>query len=182
MNPENEIFEGCNNNQTESELKMEPFKIFEGCNNNQTESSLNTETFEPCNNNQTKKGRGGARPNSGAKPKGIKTKVVRIDAMLFPLVMTLQWELRDGNLSRDDIRELMNRADKTFVDNSRHDNAELFAKIISLQIENQELKAKGSGIDEKLRKRLIHFCHPDKNPDREETANELTQELNGLAK
>lgn len=135
-------------------------------------------------NNEAKKGRGGARPNSGAKPKGIKTKVVRIDAMLFPLVLTLQWELRDGNLSRDDIRELMKRADKTFIDDSRHNNAELLEKIISLQRENQELKEKGNGIDEKLRKRLIQFCHPDKHQDAKSKviASELTQALNGLAK
>ncbi len=135
-------------------------------------------------NNETKTGRGGARPNSGAKPKGIKTKVVRIDAMLFPLVLTLQWELRDGNLSRADIRELISRAEKTFVDDSRHDNAELLAKIISLQLENQELKAKGSGLDEKLRKRLIQFCHPDpiQDPRKKAIAEELTKALNGLSK
>ncbi len=135
-------------------------------------------------NNETKKGRGGARPNSGAKSKGIKTKVVRIDAMLFPLVLTLQWELRDGNLSRADIRELMSRADKTFIDDSRHDNTELLAKIISLQLENQELKARCSGLDEKLRKRLIQFCHPDpiQDPRKKAIAEDLTKALNGLAK
>lgn len=138
-------------------------------------------------NKQTKTGRGGARPNSGAKPKGIKTKVVRIDAMLYPLVLTLQWELRDGNLSRDDIRELISRAEKRFIYDSRHDNAELLAKIISLQLENQALKAKNKAnsgdINDKLRKRLIQFCHPDKHHEErtKKIASELTSELNLLS-
>jgi hypothetical protein len=132
-------------------------------------------------NNETKKGRGGARANSGAKPKGIKTEVVRIDSMIYPLVLILQWELRDGNLSRADIRELMSRANKTFIDDSHHVNAELLAKIISLQFENQKLKAKGSGIDEKLRKRLLQYCHPDRaTDDKKAIATELTQALNNL--
>jgi hypothetical protein len=100
--------------------------------------------------------------------------------MLFPLVLTLQWELRDGNLSRADIRELISRAEKTFVD----DSEELLVKIIQLQLENQELKAKGSGLDEKLRKRLIQFCHPDpiQDPRKKAIAEDLTKALNGLAK
>ncbi len=135
-------------------------------------------------NNETKTGRGGARPNSGAKPKGIKTKVVRIDAMLFPLVLTLQWELRDGNLSRDDIRELIGRADKTFYDDTL---ATLQQKISELEVENKLLKfvqqhrSSQSNIDKKLVKRLLQFCHPDRaTDDKKAIATELTQALNNL--
>lgn len=134
-------------------------------------------------NQQTKTGRGGARPNSGAKPKGIKTKVVRIDAMLYPLVLTLQCELRDGNLSRDDIRELMSRAEKRFID----DSEELLAQIAQLEFENQALKAQNKAnsgdINDKLRKRLIQFCHPDKHHEErtKKIASELTSELNLLS-
>lgn len=132
-------------------------------------------------NNETKTGRGGARPNSGAKSSGIKTTTVRIDARLFPLVLTLKWELCDGNLSRDDIRELMKRAEKTFVDDASH-HADLLAKIRQLEFENHALKANSNGLDEKLRKRLVQFCHPDKHQDaRAKTiAGELVQELNQL--
>ena len=132
-------------------------------------------------NNETKKGRGGARANSGAKSSGIKTTTVRIDVRLYPLVLNLKWELQDGNLSRDDIRELMKRADKTFIDDSSK-YAELQARINQLEFENQRLKTNGNGLDKKLRKRLVQFCHPDKHQDERSKAIavELVQELNKL--
>lgn len=53
-------------------------------------------------------------------------------------------------------------------------------KILEEYVNSNDLK--NGGLDEKLRKRLIHFCHPDKHPDKKEIATELTQALNGLAK
>ena len=154
------------------------------------------EIFEECDSNQTKKGRGGARKNSGKKPSGIKTSTIRIDARIYPLVLTLKWELQDGNLSRDDIRELMKRADKTFIDDSSKYEG-LQARINQLESENLLLRkalqsnkdamstySAGSGLNAKLRKRLIQFCHPDKHQDEKTKAiaNELTQVLNELSK
>ncbi len=131
--------------------------------------------------NETKTGRGGKRANSGAKPSGIKTVAIRIDARLYPLVLNLKWELQDGNLSRDDIRELMKRADKTFVDDSSR-YTELQARIRQLEFENQKLKTNSNGLDDKFRKKLIQFCHPDKHmgDKTKAIANELMQELNRL--
>ena len=169
-------------------------EIFEECDSNQTASNSDFKTFEECDSNQTKKGRGGARKNSGKKPSGIKTSTIRIDARIYPLVLTLKWELQDGNLSRDDIRELMKRADKTFIDSK---SSELQARINRLESENLLLRkalqstkdamptySSGSGLNAKLRKRLIQFCHPDKHQDEKTKAiaNELTQLLNELSK
>ena len=49
----------------------------------------------------------------------------------------------------------------------------------SYQVE--ELKGlKADSLDKELLKRLLKFCHPDKNPERSEEAGELTRILLGL--
>jgi hypothetical protein len=186
-------------------------EIFEPCDSNQTENQLKTESFEQCHNNQTKKGRGGARLNSGMKASGIETVTVRIDKRLLNTVTEIKTEFKDGKLSLDDItakftakhddsklREEMaeleldrdnfrslyferRESSRDEIKQLKHEIAHLQEQLFLAQIDIDTVeKTNSKGLDEKLRKRLIHFCHPDKNPDREETANELTQALNNL--
>ncbi|MDD2865481.1 MAG: hypothetical protein PHC99_12275 [Methylococcales bacterium] len=182
------------------------YSIFEPCDSNQTISN----DFETCNNVQTKTGRGGARKNSGAKSSGIETVTVRIDKRLLNAVTEIKARFKDGNLNLDDLftkpapknddakllkkiakleREKDEMRDGFFklyeshVQKHGQEIIALKAEIHSLKIaagENGQHNSKG--LDEKLRKRLIHFCHPDKHPDKKEIATELTQALNGLAK
>ncbi len=111
MKPENEIFETCNSNQTETELK--------------------TGSFEPCDNNQTKTGRGGYRKNSGAKSSGIETVTVRIDKRLLNTVTRIKAEFKDGNLNLNDL----------FAKPERQDNdAKLLKKIARLECDKEEMR------------------------------------------
>ena len=60
---------------------------------------------------------------------------------------------------------------------------QLFLAQIKKHIDTIE-KTNSSGIDDKLRKRLIQFCHPDpiQDPRKKAIAEDLTKALNGLAK
>ncbi|MGB4498570.1 MAG: hypothetical protein WBI40_07715 [Methylococcaceae bacterium] len=202
MNPENEIFETCDSNQTEIEQ--------------------HTKAFERCNSNQIKIGRGGARKNSGKKSSGIETVTVRIDKQLLNTVTAIKNEFKAGK-SLDDI--FSKPAPK-------NDNVKLLIKIAKLEREKDEIRdtffkllksrdedhaqeisklnstieslnsvvimlkkalqatkdamphSTGKVLDEKLRKRLIQFCHPDliQDPRKKAIAEDLTKALNGLAK
>lgn len=181
MNPENEIFEPCNNVQTETDFK--------------------TGSFEACDSNQTKTGRGGARKNSGKKSSGIETVTVRIDKRLLNTVTEIKGKFKTTE-SLDDIIS---------KPTPKNDDAKLLKKIAELEREKEELNSTiesvnsvnvllrkalqatrdamppystGSGFDEKLRKRLIQFCHPDpiQDPRKKAIAEDLTKALNGLAK
>lgn len=169
-------------------------------------------------NNETKIGRGGTRPNSGAKPKGIKTVTVRIDERLLNTVTEIKDKFKIGKsiddiLTKHDDAELLrkntilsnenqhlvktlekekkarvdevnklNHFHKTEVEHleSQIKRLERSNKILNDFVDSNDLSA--GNLDSKLIKRLIQFCHPDKNPDRKELANELVQALNGLSK
>jgi hypothetical protein len=164
---------------------------------------------------ETKKGRGGARPNSGMKSSGIETITVRIDKRLLNAVTGIKQEFKDGK-SLDDIIS---------KPQSKNDDAKLLKKIAKLECDKkamsddflkwlQERQAKhdaeigklnqqisllnsalrlsqaangtqnqnSGGLDEKLRKRLVQFCHPDKHQDErtKAIADDLVQVLNNL--
>jgi hypothetical protein len=55
-------------------------------------------------------------------------------------------------------------------------------KILNEYIDSNDLK--NGNLDDKLRKRLIQFCHPDliQDPRKKAIAEDLTKALNGLAK
>lgn len=101
--------------------------IFEGCNSVQTES---IEIFEHCDSNQTKKGRGGARANSGMKSTGIETVTVRIDKRLLNTVTTIKQDFKDGK-SLDDIIS---------KPTAKNDDAKLLKKIAKLERDKDEMR------------------------------------------
>jgi hypothetical protein len=169
------------------------------------------EIFEPCNSNQTKNGRGGKRPNSGKKSSGIETVTVRIDKRLLNAVTEIKGKFKtteslDGILTKptaknDDVAKLENKIERM---ERKHREAIKFCCDERLKMQ-QEYKAQIStmareiallkmdadmnkatviykdGIDRKLIKRLIQFCHPEKNHDRKDVATDLTKILNNLA-
>jgi hypothetical protein len=83
-------------------------------------------------NNETKKGRGGARPNSGMKASGIETVTVRIDKRLLNAVTTIKAEFKDGNLNLDDI---------TTKPTAKNDDAKLLKKIAELELERDNFRS-----------------------------------------
>ncbi len=188
------------------------------------------EIFEVSYSNYTKKGRGGARPNSGMKASGIETVTVRIDKRLLNAVTTIKTEFKDGNLNLDELftkpapknndvkllikiakleREKDEMRDAFFelLKSRDEDHAQEISKLNStielagstidslnsvvimlreaLQATRDAMPhSTGNGLDEKLRKRLIQFCHPDpiQDPRKKAIAEDLTKALNGLAK
>lgn len=178
---------------------------------------------------ETKKGRGGARPNSGAKSLGIETITIRIDKRLEPLMNTVKSEFKSGRLTISDIEQLNSQSGKPNRHDDKkpgHDEKKLLKKIADLEYSRDEFRdlyrrmsdmydesyishqdeikklklaleetrfiyemyemyRKGikNGINGKLKKRLIQFCHPDKYPDGKikAIATELTSELNKLS-
>jgi hypothetical protein len=81
-------------------------------------------------NNETKKGRGGARPNSGMKASGIETITVRIDKRLLNAVTTIKDEFKAGK-SLDDIIS---------KPTAKNDDAKLLKKIAKLEREKDEIR------------------------------------------
>jgi|GEM_PF-4811885 len=185
------------------------YSIFEPCDTVQT----TVNDFEPCDTVQTKKGRGGARANSGMKSNGIETVTVRIDKRLLNVVTAIKHEFKDGTPLDDIIGKpqsqndaelkrqnfALNNVNKHLCDCLENEKQARISEVKQLNDKIKQLnllmdllqassnavlaeRAGASGIDDKLRKRLIQFCHPDKNQDRKELANELVQALNGLAK
>lgn len=77
-------------------------------------------------NTEPKKGRGGARPNSGAKPSGIETVTVRIDKRLLNTVTTIKNRFKNDGVLPNDIQ--------TKATNELEiENKKLLKKITSLE-------------------------------------------------
>lgn len=101
--------------------------IFEGCNSVQTES---IEIFEHCDSNQTKKGRGGARSNSGKKSSGIETVTVRIDKRLLNTVT----EIKDKFKTTESLDDIISKP------TAKNDDAKLLKEIAKLERENNSIR------------------------------------------
>ena len=206
MNPKQSIFETCNSNQTAIELNTNKF---EPCDNNQTKtgrggyrknsgaksSGIKTITVridERFLNTVTRTKAEFKDGNLILHDLFAKPEPQNNDAKLLKKIAKLEREKNDIHAEVMALLESERTEYEQKIKTLQNENHELFInmvdKVLTLKEEIERLKSVNisshNGIDKKLVKRLIQFCHPDPIQDlrKKAIAEELTKELNGLAK